>query len=75
MAMATRIQKTDFDFRSLRYGYYLVTYTSPATGKQWTTAVTDMTLIDATKNADEPKVRDLEYLKSVCKSQGIMRNV
>lgn len=67
MAMATRIQKTDFDFQPLGYGLYRVTYTSPATGKRWTADTADMTLIDATKNADEPRVCDLEWLKYVCK--------
>lgn len=66
--MKTRIQKTDFDFRPAGYGRYDVTYTSPATGKQWTAEITDMELIDATKNADEPKVRDLEALKYHCKN-------
>lgn len=68
MAMKTRIQKTDFDFRLSGYGRYNVTYTSPATGKKWTAVVRDMPLIDVTKNAAEPKVRDLEYLKYVCKN-------
>ena len=38
------------------------------TGKQWTAKTNDMPLIDATKNADEPKRRDLETLKRVCKN-------
>ena len=73
--MKTRIQITDFDFLQTGYGRYNVTYTSPVTSKQWTAVVRDMPLIDATKNADNPKLRDLEYLKSICKNHGTMRNV
>jgi len=63
-----RISKHDFRFMPSGYGHYKVTYTSPVTGRQWTAITSDMPLIDATKNCDEPKVRDLNYLKKVCKS-------
>lgn len=53
----------DFDFSLVSYGRYKVTYTSPVTGKKWTAQTTNMPLIDATKNADEPKRCDLETLK------------
>ena len=59
---------SDFRFEFAGYGHYKVTYTSPVTGKQWTAKTNDMPLIDATKNADEPKRRDLETLKRVCKN-------
>lgn len=65
--MKTNIQLSDFNFRPSGYGHYRVTYTSPANGKQWSTTVSDMTLIDATRNADEPKRKDLERLKRMCK--------
>lgn len=32
------------------------------------TRTTDMPLIDATKNTDEPKRKDLETLKRICKN-------
>lgn len=57
----------DFDFEIAGHGYYKVTYTSPATGKRWTTTTNNMPLIDATKNAEEPKRKDLEELKRICK--------
>lgn len=53
--MKTRISIYDFNFQISGYGHYRITYTSPVTGKQWSTVVSDMTLIDATKNADEPR--------------------
>lgn len=66
--MITKTTISDFRFEFAGYGHYKVTYTSPVTGKQWTAKTNDMPLIDATKNADEPKRRDLETLKRVCKS-------
>lgn len=59
---------SDFTFAPSNYGHYKVTYTSPVTSKSWTTVTNDMPLIDATKNADEPKIIDLERLKRLCKA-------
>ena len=58
---------TDFTFITAGYGHYKVTYTSPVTGKQWTKTTNNMPLIDATKNADEPKRKDLNELKRLLK--------
>lgn len=66
--MKKNISISDFDFTFSGYGHYRVTYTSPITGKSWSTVTTDMPLIDATKNADEPKRKDLETLKRIAKS-------
>ena len=66
--MRTKTTISDFRFEVAGYGHYKVTYTSPVTWKQWTAKTNDMPLIDATKNADEPKRRDLETLKRVCKN-------
>lgn len=65
-AMKTSIY--DFKFEFIGYGHYRVTYTSPKTGKQWSKTTTNMPLIDATKNAEEPKRKDLDELKRMCKS-------
>lgn len=67
--MSTRISISDFEFRAVGYGHYRVAYTSPATGKQWSTVINDMTIIDATKNSDNPKRKDLERLKWICKNK------
>ena len=37
-----KISITDFEFKVTGYGHYNVTYTSPVTGKQWTTGIDDM---------------------------------
>jgi hypothetical protein len=58
----------DFDFQFAGYGCYKITYTSPATGKQWSATISDMELVDATKNSDQPKRKDLEMLKFICKN-------
>lgn len=58
----------DFNFETAGYGRYRVTYKSPKTGKEYSNIITDMLVIDATKNADEPKKKDLEDLKRACKN-------
>lgn len=65
--MKNSIQLSDFKFEFAGYGHYKVTYQSPVTGKTWTRTTSDMPLIDATKNADEPKKKDLTVLKRLCK--------
>ena len=67
-SMRAKTSIYDFSFIPSGYGHYKVTYTSPVTGKEWTAITNNMSLIDATKNADEPKRRDLETLKRVCKN-------
>lgn len=67
--MKTKTQLSNFNLIQSGYGHYKVTYTSPVTGKQWIAIVSDMTIIDATKNADEPKRKDLERLKQICKNR------
>jgi hypothetical protein len=57
----------DFKFEFNGYGHYRVTYTSPKTSKEFTCVTTNMSLIDDTKNSDEPKVKDLKQLMKLCK--------
>lgn len=66
--MKATIKKSDFEFEFNGHGHYKVTYKSPSTGKNWATITSDMPLIDATKNADEPKKVDLMILKRMCKN-------
>ncbi len=56
-------RKTDFHFALAGRGVYLVTYTSPRTGKQWYARIKDMDILDKTKNTEEPKKIHLEILK------------
>lgn len=63
-----KISLSDFTFEFAGYGHYKVTYQSAKTGKKWTHTTNDMPLIDATKNEDEPKVKDLQMLKRMCKN-------
>lgn len=62
-----KTELTDFRFEFTGYGHYRVIYTSPTTGKQWSMTTNNMPLIDATKNEDFPKRKDLESLKRLCK--------
>ena len=57
----------NFKFIKLGYGIYTVTYTSPKTGRIWAKKITDMEIIDRTKNADDPKKKDIEELKRIIK--------
>lgn len=66
--MKTTISISDFSFSLSGYGHYKVTYTSPVTGKTWSKITSNMPLIDATKNADDPKRKDLEALKFLVKN-------
>ena len=65
--MKNQISVSHFNFQFSGYGHYKVTYTSPTTGKSFTRTTDNMKLIDATKNADNPKVKDMNLLKSFCK--------
>ena len=62
-----QISISDFSFSFAGYGHYKVTYTSPITGKRWSTITNNMPLIDVTKNSDNPKKVDLIRLKNACK--------
>lgn len=67
--MKNSISIYDFSFLPSGYGHYKVTYTSPVTGKKFSATTNNMPLIDDTKNADEPKIKDLEILKRICKGK------
>lgn len=63
----------DFQFLPSGFGHYEVTYTSPVTGKKWRNITNNMPLIDATKNTEEPKRKDLEWLKQICKEGTLIK--
>ena len=64
--MTNSISITDFNFEFSGHGHYKVSYTYPS-GKTITSTINHMPLIDATKNADEPKKKDLIDLKRTIK--------
>lgn len=66
--MKTIINKFDFDFAQLSYGLYKVTFTS-SKGKKYTAKVDNMEIIDRVKNTDNPLKKDLNTLKSICKTE------
>ena len=63
-----KISLSDFSFMPSGYGHYKVIYRSPITFKEWSRVIDNMSLIDATKNAEEPKRKDLEDLKRLVKA-------
>lgn len=66
--MKKSISISDFSFMPSGFGHYKVKYTSPATGRTWQTTTNNMPLIDETKNAEYPKIKDLSRLKYACKN-------
>jgi len=63
-----RTEKSDFQFTFSGFGRYIVTYTSPKTNKKWSRIITDMSIIDATKNEEYPRLKDLNELKLIIKN-------
>lgn len=59
--MYTKLTKSSFEFNFCGAGHYLVKYTSR--GKTYRRMITDMTMIDATKNAEAPSQRALGLLR------------
>lgn len=68
--MKTKISISDFTFLSSGYGAYKVIYRSPVTLKSWAARITNIQLIDDTKNAESPKKKDLEALRRIVKRGG-----
>lgn len=59
-----------FSFRFQSYGAYVVTYTTDRRGDYWKARIEDMMLIDATKNADVARVKDIQALYDAVKRNG-----
>lgn len=60
-----------FSFQFAGNGHYRVSYTTPQRGDYWVAVINDMTIIDATKNAEWAKRRDIEHLRDLVKFKGI----
>lgn len=60
-----------FSFRFAGYGHYRVTYTTPIRGDYWIATINDMSLIDATKNAESVKAVDIRHLRDAVKYKGV----
>lgn len=65
--MNTKLNIWDFSFTVAGYGHYYVTYTDKK-NRTYGKTINDMTLIDNTKNSDEPKQVDLKELLRNIKS-------
>ena len=60
----------NFEFTYKGPGHYVVKYTT-GRGDYWKALITDMTLIDATKNADVPTRKALKELRNAVKWKGL----
>lgn len=67
-----RIKANDlhnFEFKFVGSGHYMVTYQTDIRGDYWSCLVTDMAMIDLTKNAEYAKSIDINRLRSyVCRN-------
>lgn len=59
-----------FIFKQTGYGRYKVTYTTPIRNDYWVATIDDMTLIDATKNAEYARGSDIKRLRDTVKRKG-----
>lgn len=64
------ISLTDFSFVKDSCGHFFVRFTSRNTRKSWVALVTDMTMIDSTRNSEDPRRADLVRLRRHCKMFG-----
>lgn len=60
----------NFSFTKVSSGCYKVTYITDNRGDFWIAYINDMTLIDATKNAEWAKAKDIEILRDEVKRCG-----
>ena len=61
---------SQFEFEQIGSGCYKVKYETRFRGDYWVASITDMTLIDATKNAEWAKLKDIKHLRDVVKAKG-----
>ena len=65
-----------FSFCKVSAGAYIVTYESDydrKVGRYWKARIEDMTVIDATKNCDQPKRKDVYCLRRIVKQHGTLK--
>lgn len=60
----------NFRFKRIGSGCYRVTYTTDSRGDYWVASINDMTVIDATLNAEWAKTKDIEHLRNRVKLLG-----
>lgn len=66
--MSNKLTLSQFSFQFYGHGHYLVVYTTK-TGREYKTVISDMTIIDNTKNSDSPKQKDLKDLAFICRNK------
>ena len=67
MDLDSPFHQRNFSFQYANYGIWKVTYISPKTGERWSAGVSDLDLIERTKNARFQKEADLMKLGRLCK--------
>ena len=65
-------RRGDFGFARLSGGAWSVTYTSPVTGKSWSTLADSpetLRLVEAVRIPDSPRIVMMRQLRALCKSR------
>lgn len=60
----------NFSFEYAGSGCVKVTYSTDNRGDYWITYINEMPIIDATKNAEWAKTKDIEHLRDMVKRDG-----
>lgn len=70
--MKNRISIHDFEFGHDGCGNYWATYTSPKTGRFWTTKIDEIRIVDV---RDNPTQQSLIRLMNYCKRKGTVNTL
>ena len=66
---------SQFSFNFSGYGHYRVVYTTPSMRYMYIATISDMTVIDATKNAECAKLDDILNLRRICVNYGTKKRI
>ena len=66
---------SQFRFNFSGYGHYRVVYTTPSKRYMYIVTINDMTVIDATKNAEYAKLDDILNLRRMCVNYGTKKRI
>ena len=62
-----KIQKSQFRFKFIGHGHYLVDYVTPNGKSRYSRTITNMSIIDETKSEDYPTQKNLKELRRLVK--------
>jgi hypothetical protein len=66
---------SQFSFKKVSSGCYKVAYCTPNYRNVYIAYINDMTIIDATLNADVAKIADIKWLRHICVATGSKKRI